>query len=78
MLDDVRHVREPPVDSDLLQRLVEQPLAAFREFAFVMAVGILIDTFLVRTFLVSGLISLVGRASWWPGVPREAPSDAEY
>ena len=52
------------------------PLAAFREFAFVMAVGILIDTFLVRTFLVPGLISLVGRASWWPGVPREAPSEA--
>jgi len=50
------------------------PLAAFREFAFVMSVGILIDTFLVRTFLVPGLISLVGRASWWPGVPREAPS----
>jgi RND superfamily putative drug exporter len=52
------------------------PLAAFRQFAFVMAVGILIDTFLVRTFLVPGLISLVGRASWWPGVPREAPSEA--
>lgn len=52
------------------------PLAAFREFAFVMSVGILIDTFLVRTFLVPGLISLVGRASWWPGVPREAPSEA--
>jgi putative drug exporter of the RND superfamily len=54
------------------------PLAAFREFAFVMAVGILIDTFLVRTLLVPGLISLVGRASWWPGVPREVPSQAEY
>lgn len=52
------------------------PLAAFREFAFVMAVGVLIDTFLVRTFLVPGLISLVGRASWWPGVPRDAPSEA--
>lgn len=43
-----------------------------------MAVGILIDTFLVRTFLVPGLISLVGRARWWPGVPRGAPSKAEY
>jgi RND superfamily putative drug exporter len=50
------------------------PLAAFREFAFIMAVGALIDTFLVRTFLVPGLISLVGPASWWPGVPREARS----
>jgi RND superfamily putative drug exporter len=46
------------------------PLAAFREFAFIMAVGALLDTFLVRTFLVPGLISLVGGVSWWPGVPR--------
>jgi putative drug exporter of the RND superfamily len=50
------------------------PLAAFREFAFIMGVGALIDTFLVRTFLVPGLISLVGPVSWWPGVPREARS----
>ena len=52
------------------------PLAAFREFAFIMAVGALIDTFLVRTFLVPGLISLVGPISWWPGVPRAARSGA--
>jgi RND superfamily putative drug exporter len=50
------------------------PLAAFREFAFIMGVGALIDTFLVRTFLVPGLISLVGPFSWWPGTPREAPA----
>jgi putative drug exporter of the RND superfamily len=54
------------------------PLAAFREFAFIMAVGVLLDTFLVRTFLVPGLISLVGEASWWPGRPRELPDHAEY
>jgi RND superfamily putative drug exporter len=52
------------------------PLAAFREFAFIMAVGALLDTFLVRTFLVPGLISLVGGVSWWPGVLREARSTA--
>lgn len=52
------------------------PLAAFREFAFIMAVGALIDTFLVRTFLVPGLISLVGPVSWWPGTPREPRSAA--
>jgi len=52
------------------------PLAAFREFAFIMAVGALLDTFLVRTFLVPGLISLVGSVSWWPGIPREARSAA--
>jgi RND superfamily putative drug exporter len=42
------------------------PLLQFREFAFVMAVGILVDTFLVRSMLVPSLISVFGRASWWP------------
>ncbi len=43
------------------------PLRSFREFAFVMAVGVLIDTFLVRSMLVPALTSLLGEASWWPG-----------
>ena len=43
------------------------PLRSFREFAFVMAVGVLIDTFLVRSLLVPALTSLFGEASWWPG-----------
>lgn len=42
-------------------------LAAFRQLAFTMVVGILIDAFLVRSFLVPALISLAGEASWWPG-----------
>jgi RND superfamily putative drug exporter len=43
------------------------PLRPFREFAFVMAFGILVDTFLVRTLLVPALIALVGDAGFWPG-----------
>jgi RND superfamily putative drug exporter len=43
------------------------PLRSFREFAFVMSAGILIDTFVVRPFLVPGLISLFGELSWRPG-----------
>ncbi len=43
------------------------PLRSFREFAFVMTVGVLIDTFLVRSMLVPALTSLLGEASWWPG-----------
>jgi RND superfamily putative drug exporter len=42
-------------------------LRAFRELAFAMTVGLLIDAFLVRTLLVPALIALVGRASGWPG-----------
>ena len=43
------------------------PLRSFREFAFVMAVGVLVDTFVVRTLLVPALTSLFGERAWWPG-----------
>jgi RND superfamily putative drug exporter len=32
-----------------------------------MAVGVLIDAFIVRSLLIPALISVVGRASGWPG-----------
>ncbi len=43
------------------------PLAAFREIAVAMTVGLLIDAFLVRTLLVPALMALVGERSGWPG-----------
>ena len=33
---------------------------------FVIGIGILLDTFLVRTVTVPALATLVGRANWWP------------
>jgi putative drug exporter of the RND superfamily len=53
------------------------PLDAFREFAFMMSVGVLIETFLVRTFLVPALISVFGRTSTWPGGARPVSPVAE-
>ncbi|WP_051324192.1 MMPL family transporter [Candidatus Solirubrobacter pratensis] len=47
--------------------LVAIPLRSFREFAFVMAAGVLLDTFIVRSLLVPALTSLFGEAAWWPG-----------
>lgn len=44
---------------------------------FVIGVGILLDTFLVRTITVPAIAALVGRANWWPshgGVPSPNPS----
>lgn len=49
------------------------PLRAFREFAFAMSAGVLIDTFLVRTLLVPALIRLFGELSWWPWPRRVDP-----
>jgi len=43
------------------------PIDGFREFAFMMGVGILLETFLVRSALIPALISLFGNASFWPG-----------
>ena len=54
------------------------PLAEFRAFAFAMAVGVLLDTLLVRAILVPALIAFVGRASWWPrrsAAPGPAPAE---
>jgi putative drug exporter of the RND superfamily len=47
--------------------LILVPLRSFREFAFVMAAGVLIDTFVVRSMLVPALTSLFGEAAWRPG-----------
>lgn len=43
------------------------PLTAFRELAFAMGVGILIDAFVVRSIMVPALLALIGRYSAWPG-----------
>ncbi|MDV3126100.1 MMPL family transporter [Mycobacterium sp. 21AC1] len=36
---------------------------------FIIGVGILLDTFVVRTITVPAIAALVGRANWWPSRP---------
>jgi putative drug exporter of the RND superfamily len=43
------------------------PVGAFRQMAFAMAAGILLETFVVRSLLVPSLITIFGYASGWPG-----------
>ncbi len=43
------------------------PVDGFREFAFMMAVGVLLETFVVRPVLIPALIALFGGAGAWPG-----------
>jgi RND superfamily putative drug exporter len=43
------------------------PLDAFQQLAFVLAVGLLIDAFLVRSVLTPAVVALVGERSAWPG-----------
>jgi RND superfamily putative drug exporter len=52
------------------------PLNSFRELALAMAVGVLLDAFVVRTLLVPALINVLGERARWPGRPRTAARHA--
>lgn len=47
--------------------LMVMPLVSLAELGFVIAVGVLLDTFLVRTYLVTSASLALGRRVWWPG-----------
>ena len=42
------------------------PLVAFAEIGFAVAFGVLLDTLIVRSVLVTALTLDIGRAMWWP------------
>ena len=46
------------------------PLDQFRQMAIIMAVGVVLDTFVVRSLLVPSMVALSGRAGGWPGQRR--------
>lgn len=50
------------------------PLATVRQLGFGVAVGVLIDTFIVRSLVVPSITILLGRYAFWPstGVPAAA------
>jgi putative drug exporter of the RND superfamily len=50
--------------------LLSASLPALVQAGFVIGVGIVIDTFLVRTITVPALAVLIGQANWWPARPR--------
>jgi RND superfamily putative drug exporter len=52
-------------------------LRQFREFAFAMCVGVLIDAFVIRTMLIPALVSLFGERSFWPRRRRRAVVEAD-
>jgi RND superfamily putative drug exporter len=52
-------------------------LRQFREFAFAMSVGVLLDAFVVRALLIPALIALAGEASWWPRTRRPTVEPVE-
>ncbi len=51
------------------------PLVTFTEIGFTVALGVLLDTIIVRSVLVTALNLDIGRCMWWPS--RLASRSAE-
>jgi RND superfamily putative drug exporter len=51
-------------------------ISSMVQSGFVIGVGLLLDTFVVRTITVPALAVLIGRANWWPSGwrPQQSPS----
>ncbi len=47
--------------------LTTLPINVLYQFGVCVAVGILMDTFIVRGLLVPGMVLLLGKWNWWPG-----------
>ena len=46
--------------------LVPASISTMSEAGFIIGVGIVLDTFLVRTITVPAVAALIGQANWWP------------
>ena len=55
------------------------PLSTFRQIAFAMTVGLLLDTFIIRPVLTPAILTLLGPAASWPSkrVRRSEPQAPE-
>ena len=51
---------------------------ALNQAGWILGVGVLVDTFVVRSLLVPALISLADGAAWWPRRPKKHGLMDEY
>ena len=56
--------------------LTTTPLTLLYQFGVCVAVGVLLDTFIVRGLLIPSLALLLGRWNWWPGRLIASKDDA--
>jgi RND superfamily putative drug exporter len=55
--------------------MVASPLTVLFQAGVLVATGVLIDTFIVRSLLVPAITTLLGEAAWWPFTRRSAAAD---
>ena len=53
------------------------PLLFMLQLAIIVAMGILIDTFIVRSLLIPGLVYDIGRPVWWPWTSQKVKVSAK-
>ena len=53
------------------------PLIVMAQLGIIVGLGILLDTFVVRTLVIPALFALIGDRIWWPTDPQ-AHCDARY
>jgi RND superfamily putative drug exporter len=60
--------------------LATLPIQVLVQFGLITALGVLMDTFIVRPFLVPAITSLLGRHAFWPGkvTNQEEKEQANY
>ena len=50
------------------------PLIVLTQLGIIVGLGILLDTFIVRTLVIPALFALIGDRIWWPTkLPANAP-----
>ncbi len=54
------------------------PLLFMAQLAFIVAFGVLLDTFVVRSLLVPGLVHDLGARTWWPSALARRPEHGTH
>ncbi|MGA9675021.1 MAG: RND family transporter [Mycobacterium sp.] len=54
--------------------LLPASISTMSEAGFIIGIGIVLDTFLVRTITVPALAALIGQANWWPSRLGQSPN----
>lgn len=54
------------------------PLLFLAQIAFIVALGVLVDTFVVRSLLVPGLVHDIGPRTWWPSALSRRPEHGAH